>query len=226
VSFQIFSRAGLLIMLVATSARAADQDITVSAPSQGVCPVNTDLTFKAKPGDAVNEAIGVNGAGSQVEWSFAATEGMCASATATTVTCAGSLTITIPSGTVDESAKATLIGKPTAGDLLKAGAVTLKVTAANGKCGTRRYPISVTSTGGGWGDPHMTTVDGVHYDFQSAGEFTALREDKFEVQTRQRPVPTTTVPGPSEYTGLRVCVSIYSAVAARVGSNRVTLEPT
>jgi len=71
----------------------------------------------------------------------------------------------------------------------------------------------------------MTTVDGVHYDFQSAGEFTALKEDKFEVQTRQRPVPTTTVPGPSVYTGLGVCVSTYSAVAARIGSNRVSLEP-
>jgi hypothetical protein len=71
----------------------------------------------------------------------------------------------------------------------------------------------------------MTTVGGVHYDFQGAGEFVALKEDKFEVQTRQRPVPTTTVPGASEYTGLAVCVSIYSAVAMRIGSNRVTLQP-
>jgi hypothetical protein len=71
----------------------------------------------------------------------------------------------------------------------------------------------------------MTTVDGVHYDFQGAGEFTALKGDKFEVQTRQRPVPTTTVPEANEYTGLGVCVSTYSAVAARIGSNRVTLQP-
>jgi hypothetical protein len=71
----------------------------------------------------------------------------------------------------------------------------------------------------------MTTVDGVHYDFQGAGEFVALKEDSFEVQTRQRPVPTAAVPGASTYTGLAVCVAIYSAVATRIGSNRVTLEP-
>ena len=35
------------------------------------------------------------------------------------------------------------------------------------------------------GDPHMTTVDGVHYDFQSAGEFTVLRDGGgMEFQTR------------------------------------------
>ncbi|MES1242773.1 MAG: hypothetical protein ABUT39_14245 [Acidobacteriota bacterium] len=87
------------------------------------------------------------------------------------------------------------------------------------------YLLSVTASGGGWGDPHLTTVNGVDYDFQSAGEFTALREDRFEVQTRQTPVPTTYLPGANDYTGLRSCVSIYTAVAARIGKNRVTLQP-
>ena len=85
------------------------------------------------------------------------------------------------------------------------------------------YRVHVTCTGGGWGDPHITTVDGVHYDFQSAGEFTALREDDFEVQTRQRPVPTATVPGRERIHRAGGCVSIYSAVALRIGSNRVSL---
>jgi hypothetical protein len=71
----------------------------------------------------------------------------------------------------------------------------------------------------------MTTVDGVKYDFQGAGEFTALKQDKFEVQTRQRPVSTAGVGPTNEHTGLATCVATYSAVALRIGSNRVTLQP-
>jgi hypothetical protein len=69
---------------------------------------------------------------------------------------------------------------------------------------------------GATGDPHITTINGVHYDFQSAGEFTFLRQPKaMEIQVRQTPVATS---------GTN-CVSINSAVAARVGSHRVTYEP-
>ena len=36
------------------------------------------------------------------------------------------------------------------------------------------------------GDPHLTTVGGIHYDFQGAGEFVALRDGNgLEIQTRQ-----------------------------------------
>ena len=76
------------------------------------------------------------------------------------------------------------------------------------------------------GDPHITTVDGVHYDFQSAGEFVSLRDgDGLEIQTRQTPIATTFNPGPNPYTGLATCVSLNTAVAARVGTHRVTFEP-
>jgi hypothetical protein len=85
--------------------------------------------------------------------------------------------------------------------------------------------LRATAEGGGWGDPHLTTMNGVHYDFQSAGEFIALREDGFEVQTRQTAVPSAAVPVHDAYTDLRSCVSIFTAVAARIGSNRVTLQP-
>lgn len=90
---------------------------------------------------------------------------------------------------------------------------------------TRTYNFNTLLSIGGWGDPHITTVEGVHYDFQSAGEFTALRGGGLEIQTRQTPVATASVPGANSYTGLQTCVATYSAVAARVGKHRVSYEP-
>lgn len=75
------------------------------------------------------------------------------------------------------------------------------------------------------GDPHITVADGNHYDFQAAGEFVSLRDsDGAEIQTRQAPVSTTFI-GTDSYDGLTTCVSLNTAVAARVGKHRVTYEP-
>jgi hypothetical protein len=75
------------------------------------------------------------------------------------------------------------------------------------------------------GDPHITTADGTHYDFQGAGEFISLRDsDGAEIQTRQTPIATTGL-GTDAHDGLSTCVSLNSAVAARVGEHRVTYEP-
>ncbi|MBL8261665.1 MAG: S8 family serine peptidase [Xanthomonadaceae bacterium] len=63
------------------------------------------------------------------------------------------------------------------------------------------------------GDPHIRTVNGLSYDFQTGGEFVALRGQGMEFQTRQRPVD-----------GLP-WVSVNTAVAARVGKHRVTWQP-
>jgi len=76
------------------------------------------------------------------------------------------------------------------------------------------------------GDPHITTVSGIHYDFQSAGEFVILRDgDGLQIQARQTPV-TTQPPIADSYTGLATCVSINTAIAARVGTHRVTYQPS
>lgn len=76
------------------------------------------------------------------------------------------------------------------------------------------------------GDPHVTTVDGIHYDFQGAGEYVALRDlDGVEIQTRSLPVSTTFTPGADPYDGLATCVSLNTAVAAKVDGHRVTIQP-
>jgi hypothetical protein len=75
-----------------------------------------------------------------------------------------------------------------------------------------------------WGDPHLTTIDGVRYDFQSAGEFVLLRDPSMEIQARHMPVTTAGPVGPDAHTGLTSCVSIMTAVAVRVGPNRVTYQ--
>jgi hypothetical protein len=76
------------------------------------------------------------------------------------------------------------------------------------------------------GDPHITTANGVHYDFQAAGEFVSARDaNGLEIQTRLAPVATTFNPGPDPHSGLATCVSLNTAVAARVGSHRVTYQP-
>lgn len=77
------------------------------------------------------------------------------------------------------------------------------------------------------GDPHITTTNGIHYDFQAAGEFVALKNSSngFELQTRQSPVLTTFTPGANPHTGLASCVSLNTAVAVRAGKHRVTYQP-
>ncbi|WP_020600308.1 VWD domain-containing protein [Spirosoma panaciterrae] len=43
------------------------------------------------------------------------------------------------------------------------------------------------------GDPHLTTTDSYHYDFQGLGEFTAIKStvDNFEIQVRQEDINNT-----------------------------------
>ena len=81
-------------------------------------------------------------------------------------------------------------------------------------------------SGGVWvGDPHARSVNGITFDFQGVGEFTLLRDGaEFEVQVRTSPVVTAT-PITDPYSGLTACVSINTAVALRVGSSRVSLQP-
>lgn len=62
--------------------------------------------------------------------------------------------------------------------------------------------------GSSWGDPHITTGDGLHYDFQAAGEFVFVEADGVLVHVRQEPRGSTQV-------------AFNTAIAARIGSHRV-----
>ena len=75
------------------------------------------------------------------------------------------------------------------------------------------------------GDPHIETVDGVPYDFQSAGEFVLLRGQGLEIQVRQAAVETNGPIGPNDHTGLNSCASLNIAVAIKVGPHRITYQP-
>lgn len=87
--------------------------------------------------------------------------------------------------------------------------------------------LTANGDAAGRGDPHITTFDRVNYDFQSAGEFVYLRDaDGLEIQTRQTPIATTSNPRANPHTGLSSCVSVDTAVAARVGKHRVSYQPT
>ena len=75
------------------------------------------------------------------------------------------------------------------------------------------------------GDPHIETIDGVSYDFQSAGEFVLLHGEGLEIQARQTPVGTDGPLPPNEHTGLSSCVSLNTAAAVRAGGHRITYQP-
>jgi hypothetical protein len=88
-----------------------------------------------------------------------------------------------------------------------------------------RLKIGAPDDGADNGDPHVHTVDGKRYDFQAVGEFTLLRDrEGMEIQARHWPVETA-MPITDSYTGLKSCVSVNTAVAARVGSHRIAYQP-
>ncbi len=88
-----------------------------------------------------------------------------------------------------------------------------------------RLKIGAPDDGADYGDPHVHTVDGKRYDFQAVGEFTLLRDrDGIEIQARHWPVQTAT-PITDPYSGLTSCVSVNTAVAARVGPHRIAYQP-
>lgn len=221
-------RLGLPVMLL-MAATSVSPGVATADPQDLIIPcADFNYSYAAKAGEAITATDIETNIDSY--WEFTNSGGNLACGGTGPFTCAG-LTVTVPPPDVIHSpaaadGKTTITGtaSSTEGDQDQFSIRTVDAADTNRSCrGT--YLFRVTAAGGGWGDPHLTTVDGVHYDFQSAGEFTALREDELEIQTRQSAVPTATVPITNEYTGITHCVAVYTAVAARVGSSRVTLQP-
>ena len=224
----IFASAMLLTFLCAGEAVADLQDLPIPCASfnysYALQPSQSVLNTQSK---VIKTSVVGNG---NVFWT-AATGGAtlrCAGGPQVW-TCAGiTITMPVPNDTTEALSTTSQVV------LSGAGAATLEedqltISATGAPAGTPScqgtYLFHTTATGGGWGDPHLTTVDGIHYDFQSAGEFTMLRGEGLEVQTRQSPVPTATVPITNPYTEITHCVAIYTAVAAKFGSSRMSLQP-
>ena len=88
-----------------------------------------------------------------------------------------------------------------------------------------RLKIGAPDDGADNGDPHVHTVDGKHYDFQAVGEFTLLRDrEGMELQARHWPVETAN-PITDSYSGLTTCISVNTAISARVGAHRIAYQP-
>lgn len=74
------------------------------------------------------------------------------------------------------------------------------------------------------GDPHITTVNGRNFDFQSSGEFVLLKGINEEIQVRQTPFGAA-VPITDPNTGIAACPSLNTAVALNVNGQRITYQP-
>ena len=99
---------------------------------------------------------------------------------------------------------------------------TTTTTTTTKQAQIRTFAMGCAEGGGGassgltWGDPHLVTLNGFHYDFQGAGEFTLVRSDdgSLDIQVRQQP-----------QLALSDEVSFDTAVAMLVAGTRVEVDP-
>ncbi len=108
---------------------------------------------------------------------------------------------------------------PTAGQPGTSGTTTFTLADASSAFATPTVNAATTVTdvdpsGTGWGDVHMVTFQGLHYDFQAVGDFTLAKgttaADPFDVQIQT-----------SAWASM---VSVTTEIAAQVGGNAVQFD--
>jgi hypothetical protein len=72
------------------------------------------------------------------------------------------------------------------------------------------------TSGGGAGDTHLVTFDGLHYDLQASGEFTLVKNDDIDVQIRLEPSGGAQHPSGA--------VSFIDQTAFMLGGDRITID--
>jgi hypothetical protein len=79
--------------------------------------------------------------------------------------------------------------------------------------GGPRLPPKVWYQATEWGEPHLTTFDGLNYDLQAVGELTLMRDETDGMEVQVRTIPA----------GASTLLAVAVGVAARVGNDRVGL---
>jgi hypothetical protein len=183
-----------MINAPATAMVQAGQPGAIGGVSISESPVTSDETFMVTLNDT-NGALSVTGPG---------------------VLGSGTTSLTI-TGSLDQvnSDLATLTDTD---DITPSDTITINASDSNGGMAMPATIAVIVNgqTATALGCPHFTTFDGLHFDFQGAGEFVAARSTQpgntFQVQMRIEPEGS-----------LDSAVSIITQIAVQVGSDRVTV---
>jgi hypothetical protein len=106
-----------------------------------------------------------------------------------------------------------LVFVPSANANGNAGAFRYRVEDGRGGTAAQTITINITpdGNGGSFGDPHIFTFDGFHYDFQATGDFFLVKAEDSDLQVQVRQTPWIYNPAATINTGL----------ATEVDGNRV-----